>query len=150
MFAVRILVAVFACGLVAGLASAQPPSLYGVAHVGNESNAGCTVYYKWGKDGAWQKHVVEVGKKAYFAWPYDGNSKASPDLYVRIDVDTDGVKFVEHILSRGQSPDADSAKHGHHFAVKQLKGTDTRYIQAVTPGAKAAVTDAKSTKPVVK
>ena len=151
MSAVRALVAVAAVGLGGAAAAQQPPALYGVAHIANDSTARCTVYYKWGKDGAWKKGVIETGKKHYFSWAYDGANKSSPDLYVRIDVETDGdTKWVEHTLSRGQSPDKDSAKYGHHYSVRQLKGTDTRYIEAVTKGAKVTVTDARSTAPAVK
>ncbi len=127
----------------------QPPALYGLSHIKNESAAKATTYYKWG-NGPWRKIVIEQGKSIAFAYPYDNASKSSPDLYIRIDVDTDGVKYVEHVVSRGQSPDDNSAKYGHRFMIKQLKGTDTRYIEAVTNGAKVKVTDAKSTKPEVK
>jgi hypothetical protein len=127
----------------------EPPALYGLSHIRNESAAKATIYYKWGNS-PWKKVVIEQGKSMAFAYPYDGVSKISPDLYIRIDVDTDGVKYVEHVISRGQSPDDNSAKYGHTFAVKQLKGTDTRYITAVTSGAKVKVTDANSTRPEVK
>ena len=130
--------------------AAQPPTTHGVAFLNNESSARCTVYYKWGQNGVWKKHVIEKGKGAYFSWAYDGQRKSSPELYVRIDIDTNGVKFVEHTLSRGQSPDADSPKYGHHFTVKQLKGTDTRYIEKVTKDARVTVTDINSTRPAVK
>lgn len=144
------LVAVVALASLSGSAGAQPPNTHGVSFITNDSAAKCTVYYKWGQNGPWKKYVVEKGKTAYFSWAYDGTNKSSPDLFVRIDIDTDGVKFVEHTLSRGQSPDADSPKFGHHFTVKQLKGTDTRYIEAVTGGAKVKVTDLNSSKPDVK
>jgi hypothetical protein len=150
MVGIRSLAAVAVCAALTGRASAQPPNLYGVAHIGNESAAKATVYFKWGTNGTWKKHVIEKGKKVAFAWKYDGTSKSSPTLYVRIDVDTDGVRFVEHTLSRGQSPDNNAGKYGHHFAVKQLAGTDTRYIEAVTPRAEVKVTDAKTTAPKVK
>ena len=145
----NLLIAFAAALALSAPASAQPPALYGVSWISNSSNAKCTVYYKWGKDGPWKKYVVEKGRTAYFSWAYDGNNKVSPDLYVRIDVDTDGVKFVEHILTRGQSPDNDSSKYGHHFMVKQIQGTDTRYLEAVTKGARVTVTDTRSTRPAV-
>jgi hypothetical protein len=145
----NVLIAILALVVLSTPAPAQPPALYGVSWISNDSNAKCTVYYKWGKDGAWKKYVVEKGRTAYFSWAYDGGKKVSPDLYVRIDVDTNGAKYVEHILTRGQSPDNDSSKYGHHFSVKQLKGTDTRYIEAVTRGAKVTVTDTRSTRPNV-
>lgn len=129
-------------------ASAQPPSLYGVAHIKNESVAVATTYYKWG-NGPWKKVVIAKGQSMAFAYAYDGNSKVSPTLYVRIDTDTDGVKYVEHTLTRGGSPDDNDGRYGHKFVIKQLQGTDTRYIDNVTPGATVRVIDARSTKPNV-
>jgi hypothetical protein len=147
---IRILVTLACCAVVTQLAVAQDvPALYGLSHIRNDSTAKTTTYYKWG-NGPWKKVVIEQGKSMAFAYPYDGAAKSSPDLYVRIDVDTDGVKFVEHIVSRGHSPDDNSAKYGHHFTIKQLKGTDTRYIDAVTTGGEVKVTDATSTRPNIK
>lgn len=138
------------CLLTTLSAEAQdPPSLYGVAHIRNDSTAQATTYYKWGK-GPWKKIVIARGGSIAFAYQYDGSKKVSPELRVRIDVDTDGVKIVEHSLTRGQSPDDNSGNYGHVFAIKQLKGTDTRYIEAVTKGARVTITDAKTTKPEVK
>lgn len=126
----------------------EPPALFGLAHIGNESTAKATIYYRWGT-GAWRKVVVEKGAKMSFPYQYNGTSKTSPDLTIRLDADTDGVKFVEYKLSRGQSPDDNSLKFGHLFTLKQLKGTDTRFLEATTKGATATMTDAKSTKPPV-
>jgi len=128
--------------------SAQPPTTHALVHLTNRSNARATVYFKWG-NGPWRRTIIEIGQSHYFNHRYDGQSKKSPDFFVRIDVDTDGVKFVEHILSRGQSPDDSSPRYGHHFTIKQLAGTDTRYIEAVTGGARVRVTDTNSSRPNV-
>lgn len=137
-----LLVGVLMSGLFFDSVHAQPPALFGVSHIKNESTATATLYYKWGKGSQnWKKYVLERGKAVYIHWKYDGPSNVSPDLVVRMDVDTDGVRFVEHILSRGASPDENSPNYGHHFVVKQIAGTDTRYIDAVKPnGAKVSIT----------
>ena len=146
----RICALIAACVFLPQLASAQgPPALFGLAHIKNISVAKATTYYKWG-NGPWKKVVIERGQSIAFAYPYDGNAKVSPALFIRIDVDTDGVKYVEHIVSRAQSPDDNDGRYGHKFEIRQLSGTDTRYIAAVTPGAKVQVTDAVSSRPVVK
>lgn len=124
----------------------QPPSLFGVAHIGNKSTALATVYYKWGS-GPWKKTVVNQGEKKYFAWRYNGTSRVSPTLTVRIDVDTDGSKWVEHQLTRGASPDDSDGSFGHHYMITQVTGTDTRYIAAETNGARVTITDFNSSKP---
>jgi len=126
----------------------QPPATHALIHLSNVSNAKATVYYRWG-GGPWKRYVIEKGKAAYFNHRYDGNSQTSPPFYVRIDVDTDGVKYMEHLLSRGASPDDNSPKFGHHFRIKQLDGTDTRYIEPITKGATVKVTDKNSSKPEV-
>lgn len=126
--------------------SAQPPATHALIHIANTSNARATVYYRWG-DGSWRILVIEKGRRAYFNYPYVGNSQSSPNFYVRLDIDTNGVKIVEHMLTRGASPDDNSSRYGHHYVIKQLEGTDTRYIQAVTGGARVTVTDKNSSKP---
>lgn len=129
---------------------AQPPSLFALTHISNESAARATIYYRWGTTGAWRKFVIEKGQRGYLNYAYDNASKTSPDLYIRLDVDTDGVKFVEHVLSRGQSPDDNSINYGHHFRIKQLQGTDTRFIEVIKPSdARVRITDARSSKPNV-
>jgi len=128
--------------------SAQAPSTHALIHLRNESTAKATVYFKWG-NGRWKRTVIEIGQSHYFNWPYNGQSRRSPDFFVRIDVDTNGVRFVEHVLSRGQSPDDNSMSYGHHFTIKQLGRTDTRYIEAVTRGATVRVTDINSSRPDV-
>ena len=126
----------------------QAPLIYALTHIANNSDANATVYFKWG-NGPWKWRVIERGQEAWFSYPYSGQSQSSPDLFVRIDVDTNGVKFVEHVLSRGASPDDHSPRFGHHFTIKQLPGTDTRYIEAVTSNATVRVTDKNSSKPNV-
>jgi hypothetical protein len=126
----------------------QPPLTHALVHLSNRSNARATVYFKWG-NGNWKRRVIEIGETHYFNYRYDGQSRRSPDLFIRIDVDTNGVKFVEHVLSRGASPDDNSPRYGHHFTIKQLTGTDTRYIDAVTRGATVRVTDNNSSRPNV-
>lgn len=127
---------------------AQPPALFALTHISNESGAKATIYYRWGTTGPWGKFVIEKGKRGYLNYAYDNASKTSPELYIRMDVDTDGVKIVEHVLSRGQSPDDNSINHGHHFRIKQLQGTDTRYIEVIKPTtAKVRITDARSSIP---
>ena len=128
--------------------SAQPPSTHALVHLNNRSTARATVYFKWG-NGRWRRTVIERGASHYFNYRYDGQSRRSPDFFVRIDVDTSGVKFVEHVLSRGASPDDNSPRYGHHFTIKQLTGTDTRYIEAVTRNATVRVTDVNSSRPDV-
>jgi hypothetical protein len=128
--------------------SAQPPTTHALVHLTNRSSARATVYFKWG-NGPWRRTIIEMGQSHYFNHRYDGESKRSPDFYVRLDVDTQGVRYVEHILSRGQSPDENSPRYGHHFTIKQLAGTDTRYIEAATNGAKVRVTDTNSSRPNV-
>ena len=128
--------------------SAQAPTTHALLHIANRSNAVATVYYKWGT-GKWKRAVIGIGQSYYFNYRYDGQSKHSPDFFVRLDVDTNGVRFVEHVLSRSQSPDDSSMKYGHHFVIRQLAGTDTRYIQAETPGARVRVTDTNSSRPEV-
>lgn len=128
---------------------AQAPLTHALIHIANNSNAKATVYFKWG-NGPWKRRVIERGRMAYFNYRYDGLSQKSPDFFVRIDVDTnDGAKYVEHILSRGASPDESSPRYGHHFTIKQLPGTNTRYIQAVTTGATVTITDKNSSSPNV-
>lgn len=103
-----------------------------------------------GGSSSWGKFVIDKGKRGYLNYAYDNAAKTSPDLYIRLDVDTDGVKIVEHVLSRGQSPDDNSVNHGHHFRIKQLAGTDTRFIEVIKPtNAKIRVTDARSSVPSV-
>lgn len=126
----------------------QPPSTHALIHLANNSNAQATVYFKWG-NGPWKRTVIPIGGRHYFNHRYDGQSRSSPDFFVRIDTDTDGVKIVEHVLSRGASPDDNSPRYGHHFTIRQLTGTDTRYIEAVTRGATVRVTDKNSSKPDV-
>lgn len=154
MKTLHILGVVAACGLMAPLAPAQnPPALYGVAHIKNETTANATIYYKWGKSGKWKVHVIKPGKTSYFSWAYDGNSQSSPDLHVRLDVDFKGggVKYVEYVLSRGASPDNDSAQYGHHFSIRPVaEGSDIRFIDKVTKSATVKVTDKNSSKPDVK
>lgn len=128
--------------------SAQPPTTHALLHLTNRSTARATVYFKWG-NGPWKKTIIEIGQSHYFNYRYNGQSKRSPDFYLRLDVDTQGVRYVEHILSRGQSPDEDSSRYGHHFTIRQLTGTDTRYIQAATNGARVRVTDTNSSRPNV-
>ena len=145
-----ILVAVLTM-LVVPFASAsgwQAPSTHALVHITNRSNARATVYFKWG-NGRWRKAIIEIGESHYFNYRYDGQSRRSPDLFVRLDVDTNGVKFVEHVLSRGASPDDNSTQYGHHFTIKQLTGTDTRYIEAASRGANVRVTDSNSSRPPV-
>lgn len=139
---------ILALGVLSSPASAQPPALYGVTHIKNESVAVATTYYKWGS-GPWKKVVIAKGGSTAFAYAYDGDKKVSPTLTVRIDTDTDGVKYVEHTLTRGASPDDNDGRYGHKFVIKQLAGTDTRYIDTVTAGAVVRVTDARSTRPKV-
>lgn len=124
----------------------QPPLTHALIHLKNTSNARATVYFKWGND-PWKRRVIPIGGSHYFNYRYDGRSQRSPDFFVRLDVDTDGVKFVEYVLSRGASPDDNSPRYGHHFNIKQLTGTDTRYIEAVTSNATARVTDKTSSRP---
>jgi hypothetical protein len=144
----RILGTVAACVLLTQLAVARdPPMLYGVSHIRNDSATQATTYFKWG-NGPWKKIVIERGKSISFSYQYDGNSKSSPDLYIRIDVTTSaGVHYVEHIVSRGQSPDDNTPRYGHTFAIRQVKDTDTRYIDAVTTGATVKVIDKRTSKP---
>jgi hypothetical protein len=127
----------------------QPPSTHALIHLANNSNAVATVYFKWGS-GRWQKRVIPIGGSHYFNHRYEGQSRSSPDFFVRIDTDTQrGARIVEHVLSRGASPDDNSQQYGHHFKIKQLTGTDTRYIEAVTRGATVRVTDNNSSTPNV-
>ena len=126
--------------------SAQPPLTHALVHLTNRSNARATVYFKWG-NGRWRRAIIGIGESHYFNYPYDGRSQHSPDFFVRIDTDTNGVKFVEHVLSRGASPDDSSSRYGHHFTIRQLGQTDTRYIEAVTRGATVRVTDKNSSRP---
>lgn len=127
---------------------AQPPALFALTHIYNESGAKATIYFRWGNTGPWGKFVIEKGMRGFLNYAYDNAAKTSPDLYVRMDVDTNGVKIVEHVLSRGQSPDDNSINHGHHFRIKQLTGTDTRYIEVIKPtNAKVRMTDARSSVP---
>jgi hypothetical protein len=128
--------------------SAQAPSTHALLHIANKSNARATVYYKWG-NGRWKRAIIGIGESYYFNYRYDGQSRRSPDFYVRLDIDTNGVRFVEHVLSRGQSPDDNSTRYGHHFTIKQLTGTDTRFIEAATRGATVRVTDITSSRPDV-
>jgi|GEM_PF-5244819 hypothetical protein len=128
--------------------SAQPPRTHALVHLTNKSSARATVYFKWG-NGPWRKTIIEIGQRHWFNHRYEGQNKSSPNFYVRLDVDTQGVRYVEHILSRGQSPDEDSPSYGHHFTIMQLAGTDTRYIQPTTSGAKVTVTDTNSSRPNV-
>lgn len=128
--------------------SAQPPTTHALIHITNRSNARATVYFKWG-NGRWKRAIIEMGQSHYFNYRYDGQSKRSPDFFARIDVDTNGVRFVEHVLSRGQSPDENSPRYGHRFVIKQLAGTDTRYIEAATNSARVTVTDTNSSRPEV-
>lgn len=132
----------------ASVSGSQPPLTHALVHLTNRSNVRATVYFKWG-NGRWKKAVIGIGESHYFNYRYDGQSQRSPDFFVRIDVDTNGVKYVEHVLSRGASPDDNSSRYGHHFTIKQLTGTDTRYIQAVTRGATVRVTDRNSSRPDV-
>jgi hypothetical protein len=134
MFALRsmLVLTVVSLGMfAASKVEAGPPLTHALIHIENTSTAKATVYYKWGS-GAWKKTVIEKGTKHYFNYRYDGTSQKSPDFHVIIDVDTDGVKYVEHILTRGASPDDNSNRYGHHYAIKQIVGTDTRYIDAVS------------------
>jgi hypothetical protein len=146
--------ALFTLGTAVSETRAQgPPALYGVAHIGNNTDVKATIFFKWGTNWAWGRRVIEPGKKWNFPWTYDGGNKMSPDLYVRLDVDFKGggTKYVEYKLSRGGSPDSDSAKYGHHFSIKPVdKGSDIRYVEKVTSEASAIVTDANATKPDVK
>jgi hypothetical protein len=119
------------CSLTVSTAESQPPNTHALIHIRNESNARATLYYRWG-DRAWRKCVIEQQKGAYFNWPYDGKSQSSPSFIGRLDVDTQGVRCMEHVLSRGASPDDNSMNYGHHYVIKQIQGTDTRYIQAVS------------------
>lgn len=128
------------------MSAQQPPTTHALTHIVNKSNAKVTVYYKWG-DRPWREFVIEKGKRGYLNYAYDGQSQTSPNLYIRIDTDTDGSKFVEYVLSRGASPDDNSSKFGHHFVLRQLEGTDTRYLEAVTQGATVRVIDKNSSRP---
>jgi hypothetical protein len=141
--------AVMMAALMFRAAAAQPPATHALIHIKNESSARATLYYRWGT-GQWKVYVIERGRGAYFNWRYDGNSQSSPDFVVRLDVDTQGVKFVEHVLSRGASPDDNSPRYGHHYVIRQLQGTDTRYIDAVTNRAVVKVTDKNSSRPGVR
>src|SRR5262245_25571400 len=100
--------------MMSGAVSAQPPATHALIHIKNESNAIATLYFKWGNS-QWKKHVIERDRSAFFNWRYDGTAQKSPDFVVRLDVDTHGVKFMEHVLSRGASPDDNSPKYGHHY-----------------------------------
>lgn len=128
------------CALTVSTAESQLPNTHALIHIRNESDARATVYYRWG-DRSWQKYVIEQQRGAYFNWPYNGTSQSSPSFIVRLDVDTRGRHCMEHVLSRGASPDDNSMKYGHHYVIKQIQGTDTRYIQAVTQRATVKVTD---------
>jgi hypothetical protein len=134
--------------LTVSTAESQPPNTHALIHIRNESSARATVYYRWG-DRPWQKYVIEQQRGAYFNWRYDGNSQSSPSFIVRLDVDTQGRACVEHVLSRGASPDDNSMNYGHHYVIKQLQGTDTRYIQPVSQKAAAKVTDKNCSFPAV-
>lgn len=134
--------------MMSGLLSAQPPATHALIHIKNESNAIATLYFKWG-NGEWKRRVIEKERSAYFNWRYDGASQKSPDFIVRLDTDTQGVRYVEHELSRGASPDDNSPKYGHHFVIKQLPGTDTRYIDNVSNKAVVKVTDKNARRPNV-
>jgi hypothetical protein len=126
----------------------QPPNTHALIHIRNENNARATVYYRWG-DQAWRKYVIEQQRGAYFNWRYNGTSQSSPSFIVRLDVDTQGRACMEHVLSRGASPDDNSMNYGHHYLIKQLQGTDTRYIQAVSQKATVKVTDKNCSFPAV-
>ena len=144
-----ILAAVFLMSVASFASVSAQPATHALVHLSNRSNARATVYFKWG-NGRWRRTVIEIGASHYFNHRYDGVSRRSPDFFVRIDVDTNGVKFVEHVLSRGASPDDNSRRYGHHFTIRQLTGTDTRYIEAVTPRtATVRVTDVNSSRPDV-
>jgi hypothetical protein len=141
-----ILAAVLLMSLASFASVSAQPTTHALVHITNRSNARATVYFKWG-NGPWRKAIIEIGQRHWFNHAYDGQNKTSPNFYVRLDVDTQGVRYVEHILSRGQSPDESSPNWGHHFTIKQLTGTDTRYIQATTSGAWVRVTDTRSSRP---
>ncbi|MGZ8843980.1 MAG: hypothetical protein ACXW18_09985 [Pyrinomonadaceae bacterium] len=127
----------------------QPPMTHALIHLVNNSNAVATVYFKWG-NGPWKRTVIEKGGAHYFNHRYEGQSRSSPNFFVRIDTDTQqGARIVEHVLSRGASPDDNDSRYGHHFKITQVSGTNTRYIQAVTPGATVRVTDNNSSTPNV-
>jgi hypothetical protein len=126
---------------------AGPPMTHALIHIRNDSKARATMHYKWG-NGRWQKFVILPGRAAYFNHRYDGTSQRSPTFYVRMDTDSDkGVRIVEHTLTRGASPDDNSPRYGHHYVIKQLVGTDTRYIDAITPSARVNVIDRNSSVP---
>ena len=143
-----ILAAVLLMSLASFASVSAQPTTHALLHIANKSNARATVYFKWG-NGRWRRTIIEIGQSHYFNYRYDGQSKRSPEFYVRIDVDTSGVKFVEHILSRGQSPDDSSPRYGHHFTIRQLAGTDTRYIEATGNNSRVRVTDTNSSRPPV-
>jgi hypothetical protein len=128
--------------MLAGPVAGQPPMTHALIHIKNDSIARATLNYKWGKSGRWRRYIIERNRAAYFNWRYNGPSRSSPDFIVRLDSDTKrGSRCVEQILSRGASPDNNSSKYGHHYVIRQLPGTETRYIDAVTNGAVITVTD---------
>jgi len=146
-----ILAAVLAMSVVpsGSVSGGQAPLTHALVHLTNNSSARATVYFRWGNS-RWQKRVLARGESHYFNYPYKGTLQSSPDFFVRIDVDTtEKVRIVEHVLSRGASPDNKSPKFGHHFTIKPLAGTDTRYIEAAQPGATVTVTERNSSVPDV-
>jgi hypothetical protein len=129
------------------MASAQdPPPLFAVTHITNRSNAVSTLYFRVG-DGPWQKRVIPIGERWTETTFLDGSSPSAPDLFVRVDADTNGVHWVEYRLSRGNSPDKFSPRWGHHFMIKQIQGTNDRFIESLTNGGSARLTDANSSPP---
>jgi len=143
----RLLLLVVACVAWAKSAAAAPPMTHALVHIKNESAAYATFYYSWG--GKWKSEVIQKGGSLALSYPYDNNEKHSPTLVVRIDIDTQGRHIVEYTLAKGAAPDDSSPRFGCKYTIKQIPGTDTRFLEATSPKAQVNVFDKDSYIPTV-
>jgi hypothetical protein len=145
-FSCLLLLALTTLGLTKS-AEAAPPNTHAVVHIKNESNAYATIYYNFSKGYKWRKEVIQKGETLTLSYRYSGDKSVSPKCLVKIDVDTDGRNIFEYSLAKAAAPDDNDLRYGATYKLKQIPGTDTRFLEAASSKARVEIIEKNSFKP---
>jgi len=129
-------------------AVAAPPNTHAVVHIKNQSTAYATIYHNFSDGFKWKKDVIQIGETLTLSYRYEKTSQKSPPCLIKIDINTNGRQIVEYSLVKGASADDDN--FGTRYTLKQIAGTNTRFLEASSPKARVTVLDKDSFIPTIK